>query len=106
MMEHEMAQASGEAVAERSSRDQRLNLRASANQALLIRKAAAAQDKSMTDFVLDSATTRAEQVLADRRWFLLDEEAWQEFEALLDAPVEDAPRLRALLTAPTVFSGD
>lgn len=88
---------------ERGQRELRFNLRASTQQDQLIRRAAASLDKSVTDFVLDSATTAAEQVLADRRWFMLDEEQWSRFEALLDAPLTDSPRLRGLLTTPTVF---
>jgi uncharacterized protein (DUF1778 family) len=86
-----------------SQRDARLNLRASSQQQQLIRSAAAALDKSVTDFVLESATTNAERVLADRRWFLLSEEAWEDFQNLLDAPVSSMPKLAALLSEPTVF---
>jgi uncharacterized protein (DUF1778 family) len=78
-------------------------LRTSSRQQQVIRRAAAAVDKSVTDFVLDSATVAAEQVLADRRWFSVDEDRWQQFQDLLDAPVTDSPKLRALLTEPTVF---
>lgn len=88
---------------ERNQRDARLNLRTSSQQQQLIRNAAAALDKSVTDFVLDSATTNAERVLADRRWFLLSDEDWDEFQELLDAPVARTPKLDALLTEPTVF---
>jgi uncharacterized protein (DUF1778 family) len=91
---------------ERSQRNTRMNLRASAQQQQLIRRAAAALDKSMTDFVLDSAAAEAEKVLADRRWFLLDDAQWTRFEELLDAPVESMPRLRRTLTEPTVFDQD
>lgn len=91
---------------ERHQRDTRLNLRTSARQQQLIRSAAAATDKSVTDFVLESATANAERVLADRRWFVLSDEAWTEFEVLLDAPVGRTPRLAALLSTPTVFDTD
>ena len=91
---------------ERGQRDTRLNLRTSSHQQQLIRRAAAALDKSVTDFVLDSATVAAEQVLADRRWFMVDDEQWEQFQALLDAPVADTPKLRALLTEPTVFDNE
>ena len=94
---------SSHSTTERNQRDARLNLRASAQQQQLIRSAAASLDKSVTDFVLDSATTNAERVLADRRWFVLSEEAWTEFQALLDAPVAHTPKLAALLSEPTVF---
>lgn len=90
-------------VTERSRRGARLNIRTSTEQQQIIRSAAAALDKSVTEFVLESATTNAERVLADRRWFMLSAGAWEEFEALLDAPVSDTPRLAALLDEPTVF---
>jgi len=94
------------ATTERGQRDARLNLRASQQQQQLIRKAAAALNKSMTDFVLESATANAERVLADRRWFVLSGEDWGRFEALLDAPVLDTPKLKRLLSEPTVFDSD
>lgn len=88
---------------DRSQRDSRLNLRASQQQQQLIRRAAAALDKTMTEFVLESATANAERVLADRRWFVLSGEDWERFEALLDAPALDRPKLKRLLSEPTVF---
>ncbi len=93
-------------TAERTQRDSRLNLRTSTQQQQLIRSAAAAVEKSVTDFVLESATANAERVLADRRWFVLSKKEWHEFETLLDAPVAPTPKLAALLSAPTVFDVD
>ena len=49
---------------ERNQRDSRLNIRTSTQQQQIIRSAAAALDKSVTEFVLESATTNAERVLA------------------------------------------
>ncbi len=92
-------------ASERAQRDARLSLRTSAQQQQLIRRAAAALDKSVTDFVLDSASAAAEKVLADRRWFMLDDEQWDRFNELLDAPVKESPRLRRTLATPTVFDG-
>lgn len=89
--------------AQRPQRDSRLNLRTSSHQDDLIRRAASALGKSVTDFVLESATAQAERVLTDRRWFALDDERWTEFQTLLDAPVPAMPKLRALLAEPTVF---
>ncbi len=88
---------------DRAQRDGRLNLRTSAHQQQLIRSAAVALDKSVTDFVLESATATAERVLADRRWFVLSAARWAEFETLLDSPVAHTPKLAALLGEPTVF---
>jgi Protein of unknown function (DUF1778) len=57
----------------------------------------------VTDFVLESATANAERVLADRRWFVLSDEAWSEFQAPLDAPLTRTPKLSVLLREPTIF---
>lgn len=62
-------------------------LRASTRQEHLLRQAAEAADTSLTDFVLGSAVSRAERVLADRRWFVATESQYQEFLTLLDEPV-------------------
>lgn len=60
----------------------------------------------MTDFVLESAVVEAERVLADRRWFLIDNERWDEFQRLLERPARDLPKLRALLTQPAPFTDE
>ena len=52
----------------KTSRDQRLNFRASAHQELMIRRAAEASDSTITDFILDSVLENAQRVLADRQW--------------------------------------
>lgn len=88
---------------DRSNRDARINVRVTANQAALIRQAAELQDKSITDFVVSSAAASAEQILADRRWFLLDEEAWDTFAALLERPAVYKPRLNALMNSEDRF---
>lgn len=89
------------------SREARLNLRATAKQDALIRLAAQATSKTVTDFVLDSASNAAEQILADRRWFLLDEAAWSAFEEVLERPAVMKPRLRELVAeARGVFTDD
>lgn len=75
----------------------RLSLRANPRQETLIRHAAEVQGKTVTSFVLDSATATAQQVLADQRTFLLDPAAWDTFVAALDRPVTRKPRLESLL---------
>ena len=86
-----------------TDRTERVSMRASRSQKAVIERAAAAVDKNMTDFVLEAAAAQAEKVLADRRWFSLDEDAFNRFVELLDAPVQDLPKLRETLAAPTVF---
>jgi uncharacterized protein (DUF1778 family) len=86
-----------------STRDTRLNLRVTSAQAELIRQAAAAADQTVTEFVVGSSAAAAQRVLADRRWFALDQQAWADFEELLARPVVDTPRLKARLNAPDPF---
>ncbi len=84
-------------------KESRLNIRASARQRRLIREAAAVAGKTVTGFVLDSACETAEQLLADRRRFVVDDVAWARFLEALDRPVTARPRLRDLLETPGVF---
>jgi len=84
-------------------RSARLNFRATAAEALQIHRAAATLEQSTNDFLVESATARAQQVLADRRWFMLGDDSWEQFMGLLDAPVGDMPRIRALLASDSVF---
>lgn len=39
-------------------------------------------------------------------WFVLCDEEWERFDALLDAPALDTPKLKRLLSEPTVFDQD
>ena len=87
----------------RPARDSRLNIRTSAKQDTLIRHAAQAVDKSVSEFVLDSATATAEHVLADRRYFAVSDEAWHAFEAALGRPAVFKPRLHDLLAEDSPF---
>ena len=45
----------------------------------------------------------AEDVLLDQRLIQLGPEAWERFNALLDAPAKDNPALRALLASKPVW---
>ncbi len=92
-----------ETVSTKTSRDQRLNFRASALQELMIRRAAEATDSTITDFILGSVLERAERVLADRTWFIAEEEQWAEFQRLLDAPLPPMPKLERLLRRESPF---
>lgn len=92
-----------EATPSRPTRDSRLNIRTSSKQDIMIRDAAQALDKSVSEFVLDSATAAAAHVLADRRYFALSDDAWQAFEAALERPAVFKPRLHDLLNEDSLF---
>ncbi len=74
----------------------RLAMRLTPDQDALIRDAAAVTGQSLTDFVTMAAMTRAEDTLADRRVFRLNEAAWAEFTAILDRPAQRIPELAEL----------
>jgi len=76
----------------------RLAVRLTPDQDALIRDAAASSGQSLTDFVTAAAVTRAEDTLADRRVFRLDDAAWAEFSAILDRPARRIPDLAKLLS--------
>ena len=78
----------------------RLAMRLTPDQDALIRDAAAVTGQSLTDFVTSAAVTRAEDTLADRRVFRLNDAAWAEFTAILDRPAKRIPELVSLLNEP------
>ncbi len=79
------------------SRTENINLRVTHNQKALIDRAAEAQGRNRSDFMLEAACRQAESVLLDQRYFNLDEEAFERFIDLLDAPPTDNPGLTRLL---------
>ncbi len=81
-------------------RDANINIRAQRRQRDLIDQAAALLGKTRSDFVLETACREAEVVLLEQRVFALDAEAFEQFQALLDAPPGDNPKLRKLMATP------
>lgn len=81
-------------------KDARLAMRLTPDQDALIRDAAAVTGQSLTEFVTTAAVARAEDTLADRRVFRLDDAAWTEFAAILDRPAKRIPELAELLDEP------
>ena len=78
-------------------RDQAINIRASRRQRDLSDQAAEALGKSRSEFMLETACREAEQVLLDRRFFRLDEDAFARFQDMLDNPPPPSDALRDLL---------
>ena len=86
-------------------RSEKLDLRLTLAAKRMLHAAAAAERRSVSEFVLDSALSRAEETLADRRFFGLAAERWEAFLAALDAPPRPLPRLERLFAEPSVFEG-
>ena len=82
----------------------RLTLRVTEHDAEMIRRAADAAGKTVTDFVLDVVRIEADHVLAERRVFLLDDDAWDELQRRLAEPPRYKPRLAKLLAQPDMWS--
>ena len=79
------------------ARTERVDLRLTPSAKRTLQQAAAVSQKTVTEFVMDSALTAAFDMLADRRAFHLDAAQWDEFLAALDAPVGENAALRQLL---------
>lgn len=85
------------------SKTERIDVRASSSVKLLLQEAARACHKNVSEFLLDAGVMAANQALADRRHFALDEAQWLAFEQALDRPVQLKPRLQQLLGTPGVL---
>ncbi len=87
-------------------RSEKLDLRLTPDAKQVLTAAARASRRSVSEFVLESALARAEETLPDRRHFGLDADQWQAFLDALDAPPRPLPRLKRLLTEPSIFEKD
>lgn len=80
-----------------TARDININIRAKRTQRDLIDQAADLLGKSRSDFMLETACREAEDVLLDKRVFMLDPEDFRRFQAILDAPQVANVRLQKLM---------
>lgn len=91
------------ARAARAAKSQRIEVRATERQEALLRDAASATERTMTDFILESAVDQAERVLADRRWFVATPEQYDAFLEALDEPLVSTAKLDELWSRPSPF---
>jgi uncharacterized protein (DUF1778 family) len=89
----------GAATKPDKTRGENINLRVSRGQKSLIDRAAHALGRNRSDFMLETACREAESVLLDRRYFILPDEQFRRFTAMLDKPVASNLRLARLLKA-------
>ncbi|MEY0133892.1 DUF1778 domain-containing protein [Providencia rettgeri] len=82
-------------------RNAAINLRALPEQRDLIDEAASLLGKNRSDFMLEVACERAQAILLDQVFFQLDNEKFQQFNLLLDAPVNGNPGLDRLMSIET-----
>jgi uncharacterized protein (DUF1778 family) len=86
-----------------TTRSEKLDLRLTPDNKSLLQTAALALHRSVSEFVLESALSRARETLPDRQHFGLNAERWAAFVNALDAPVRQLPRASRLLAEPSVF---
>jgi uncharacterized protein (DUF1778 family) len=85
------------------TRDERLNVRVTSDQARLIRRAAKTTKANLSSFLVESACIRAEEALASQQHFVYTAKQWDVFTKALDRPAQVKPRLEALLNDPSIL---
>lgn len=88
---------------ETTTRSEKLDLRLTPEAKRALQSAAAASQRSVSEFVLESALQRAAEALPDRQRFGLPADAWAAFQEALDAPPRAMPRLKKLLAGKGPF---
>jgi uncharacterized protein (DUF1778 family) len=78
-------------------RDAVINVRLSTKWRDVIDRAAAVVGKTRSEFVLESASKHAVDVVLDQRLFSLNTEQFEQFLRVLDQPPEPNARLKQLL---------
>lgn len=78
-------------------KDDVIQIRAPAETKALLNRAAALRGQKLSEFMLESARSKAEEALLDQRVFFLDEKAHAAFLKLLDAPPKPSKELSALM---------
>lgn len=81
------------------NREITINLRARTPQRELIDRAAESQGKTRTEFMLEAACQKAEEILVDQAVFVLDQRRFKRFLELLDQPVAQNKGLAKLLAS-------
>jgi len=69
-----------------TAKNERIDIRATPEAKRVLRDAASARSKSVSEFVLDAALREARSVLAERDRFVLPGGQWERFLEALDAP--------------------
>jgi uncharacterized protein (DUF1778 family) len=81
----------------RVERDSTIHIRVAKKTKRLLEHAASAVDKTLSEFVLESASKNAVGVLLDQRLFVLEAKQYDAFIRALDKPPPAGPKLKALM---------
>jgi uncharacterized protein (DUF1778 family) len=91
------------ATGAKKKRTERFNVRLSEREARLIRLGAEQRGVNVTNFILESACSRAAHEIAETRHLELSLKDWRRFSEALDRPVKVKPRLRKLFAESTLL---
>lgn len=80
-----------------TNRDSSISLRMRGDQRAIIDRAAAMTGTSRTEFMLRASVKEAQDALLDQRFFMLDEQEYDDFAAALDKPAKNNAALQKLL---------
>lgn len=81
-----------------AKKDTLINMRVHSSTRDFIDQAAKSIGKDRSDFMLDAACEKAQEILMDRTEFLLDDTQWEAFNNILDNPPKPNEKLLTLLT--------
>lgn len=87
-------------AATKQAKRETLNLRIKAAERNLIDRAAEAQGKTRTNFILEAARKAAQEALLDQTYLAVSPEVFAEFKRLLDAPPNPNERLQRTMRTP------
>jgi uncharacterized protein (DUF1778 family) len=82
---------------------EKLDIRISPEAKRLLKEAARERHTTISQFVIDSALSTAQEVLANRTRIGLTSGQWAAFVVALDAPEQRHPRMERLLKEPTIL---
>lgn len=88
---------------ERDAKDTKIQVRLHSHQKATISRAAEIKQSNLTAFMVETAYTAAQAIIAEHLHFSLNEEEWAAFCDILDAQPVVKPELRKLLTEPSAF---
>ena len=86
-----------------SQRSDKLDIRISPAAKRVLQEAARERHTTISQFVVDSALSAAQEILSERTRIGLGPEQWAAFMTALDAPAERHPRMERLLKEPTIL---
>ena len=86
-----------------TSKQERLSIRANAQQKALLARAAGVRHMNVSQFVLQTSLQSAQQIIEQETQIVVSAEEYEWLCKILDEPAQPAPRLREALKRPPVW---